>query len=129
MLVALGIQYARDYTLARMATQLERRRHDLLVQNQRLRGEIQRLLTDDRYIERLAREQLGLVRPGEVELVIVPPEPAHPESGARGAGSRAYPQVARAQGPERTPTAARVIATFLAHLRDAIERAVKRIRG
>lgn len=38
----------------------------LLLENQRLRGQLHALRTDDRYLERLAREQLGFVRPGEV---------------------------------------------------------------
>ncbi len=38
----------------------------LLTENQRLRSELHQLRHDDRYLERLAREQLGFVRPGEV---------------------------------------------------------------
>jgi cell division protein FtsB len=37
----------------------------LIQTNNRLRGEIQRLRTDDLYLEGLARKQLGLVRPNE----------------------------------------------------------------
>ena len=37
----------------------------LIQTNNRLRGEIQRLRTDDLYLEGLARTQLGLVRPNE----------------------------------------------------------------
>ena len=86
--VAFSVQYFRTYTLAREATRLERRRHDLLAQNASLRAEIERLRTDDRYLERLARGQLGMLRPGEIELVIVQAgstrqptehEPARPE--------------------------------------------------
>lgn len=70
--VAFGLQYVRTYSLAREAARLERHRQDLLVQNASLLAEIRRLRTDDQYIERLAREQLGMLRPGEIELVIVP---------------------------------------------------------
>ena len=38
----------------------------LLHENEQLRTRIQRLRTDDRTLERLAREQLGFTRPGEV---------------------------------------------------------------
>ncbi len=38
----------------------------LLLENQRLHERLQRLRTDDRTLERLAREQLGFVRPGEI---------------------------------------------------------------
>jgi cell division protein FtsB len=37
----------------------------LLQTNNRLRGEIARLRSDDLYLEELARRQLGLVRPNE----------------------------------------------------------------
>lgn len=71
--VGLSNQYARTYTLARHAARLEQHKKELVEQNTRLREEIQKLQTDDRYLERLARQQLGLVRPGEIELLIVPP--------------------------------------------------------
>jgi cell division protein FtsB len=38
----------------------------LLQTNNRLRSQIQRLRTDDLYLEELARKQLGLVRPNEI---------------------------------------------------------------
>jgi cell division protein FtsB len=38
----------------------------LLHENEQLRDRIHRLRTDDRTLERLAREQLGFTRPGEV---------------------------------------------------------------
>ena len=38
----------------------------LLRENEKLRTRLDRLRTDDRHLERLAREQLGLVRPDEV---------------------------------------------------------------
>jgi cell division protein DivIC len=86
MVVALSIQYARTLSLARQADRLETRREALIVENQALRGEIHRLRTDDQYIEQLAREQLGLLKPGEVELQIV-----SPPSGASAAPEAAPP--------------------------------------
>jgi len=38
----------------------------LLEQNARLREELARLKKDDLYLEQLARQQLGLVKPGDV---------------------------------------------------------------
>lgn len=95
MLIAVGAQHLRTYTLAREAARLEQRRQSLLAENAALRVEIQRLRTDDQYIERLAREQLGMLRPGEMELVPVPAsdqrageqEPAGPRGEPRGAGA------------------------------------------
>jgi cell division protein FtsB len=75
-ILGFALQYFRTYTLAREADRLERRRHDLLIQNASLLAEINRLRTDDRYLEELARGQLGMLRPGERELVIIPAEPA-----------------------------------------------------
>jgi cell division protein FtsB len=51
---------------ARLAQELE----DLRAENLRLAGEIQSLRTDPRAIERLAREELGLARPGETVFLI-----------------------------------------------------------
>ncbi len=87
MMVALSTQYARTYTLARQASRLEQHRHELVAQNEALREEIQQLETDDRYIERIARQQLGLVRPGEIEFLIVPgggAPPGGPDGPAAG---------------------------------------------
>ncbi len=84
MLVALSAQYGRTYSLAREAARLEQHRRDLVNANALLREEIRRLQTDDRYIERLAREQLGLVRPGEIELLVVPQGSLPPSGAARG---------------------------------------------
>jgi len=80
MVIALSAQYLRTYTLAREAARLERHLQELRSENAALRVEIRRLQTDDRYIERLAREQLGMLRPGEIELVIVPSAARDPVS-------------------------------------------------
>ena len=51
---------------AKLAQELE----DLRAENLRLAAEIQSLRTDARAIERLAREELGLARPGETVFLI-----------------------------------------------------------
>jgi cell division protein FtsB len=87
MPAALSHQYAKTYALARERTRLEQYRRDLIADNARLRDEIERLQTDDRYLEEIARRQLGLVRPGEIELLVVPYDgtAAAPARGPRGA--------------------------------------------
>ncbi|MDR7422135.1 MAG: septum formation initiator family protein [Armatimonadota bacterium] len=67
------------YLLRREAASLEREREALRRQNAALREEI-RLLQQPEYVERLAREQLGLVRPDEIAIILVAPTPppAHP---------------------------------------------------
>jgi hypothetical protein len=116
MLVALSTQYARTYGLAREAARLEQHRLDLIRTNERLREEIRRLETDDRYIERLAREQLGLVRPGEIELLIVP-QGSPPPGDAAHIGEAAAPEPARGL-PEAAQTVPRGagIGDLLKHL-------------
>lgn len=59
------------YTLDRAVRELEQTRTNLLDQNRRLREEIRRL-HDLSYIERRAREELGLVRPDEITVVVIP---------------------------------------------------------
>lgn len=49
------------------------RLEDLRIQNADLELRLQRL-QDPEYIEKLAREQLGMVRPGEISYVVVEPE-------------------------------------------------------
>ena len=46
-------------------------------QNERLRRRIQRLETDDRYIEQVARERLGLAKKGEVIYRVKPTPETH----------------------------------------------------
>ena len=45
--------------------------------NEQLRQQIQRLQSDDWYLERLARERLGQVKKGEIIYRVAPPAPAH----------------------------------------------------
>jgi hypothetical protein len=115
ILVALVGQYVRTYALEREAAGLERHRQELLAENATLDAEIHRLRTDDQYIERLAREQLGMLRPGEMELVIVPRRTA---AESRGPGGASPPGTAPPDSPTLPPLIAR-IRDFLAHLLDA----------
>ena len=55
----------------------------LLLENQRLRTQLHALRSDDRYLERLAREQLGFVRPGEVVYRFPSPDRPLPEGPPR----------------------------------------------
>ncbi|HET6947481.1 MAG TPA: septum formation initiator family protein [bacterium] len=78
-----GSNFLDLYTLNREAARLETLKRNLQEQNAILREEM-KLLQTPGYIEKLAREQLGLVRPGEVAILIVrPPAPPPPPSPAR----------------------------------------------
>jgi cell division protein FtsB len=58
------------------AESLKREIDELRTENARLAEEIAALKTDPRAIERLAREELGLVRPGETVFLIHEDDPS-----------------------------------------------------
>ncbi len=73
-----GIFPFRQMLAQQRQVQLTEAKHDALAaENRRLEGEIAALQTDQE-VERLARDQYGLVRPGETGYAIVPP-PGAPE--------------------------------------------------
>jgi len=57
-------------------SELEHTAFNLQQQNERLRKRIWRLQSDDHYIEKLARERLGLVRKGEIMYRLTGPTSA-----------------------------------------------------
>jgi cell division protein FtsL len=71
LLVSSAQAAYRLYRLSQQVAELEYQRAALLEENRRLREEIRRLY-DPAYVERVAREELGLVRPGEIAVVLVP---------------------------------------------------------
>lgn len=86
---AFGSSFLQVYRLRREASRLEQVKQDLIEHNAQLREEI-KLLHTPGYVERIAREQLGLIKPGEVAMLIVRPRAPAPRSGgSRAAGSRA----------------------------------------
>lgn len=76
VVVAFGTSTLEVYRLEREAAELEWTKHQLQEQNALLHEEIKQLYTPA-YIEKIAREQLGWVKPGEIALLIVHP-PAAP---------------------------------------------------
>lgn len=84
VLIAFGTSFLHVYRLQRETTRLERVKRNLQEHNAQLREEF-RLLHTPAYIERVAREQLGLIKPGEIALMIVRPPPALPSARARAA--------------------------------------------
>jgi len=75
ILNAFGSSYLTVYRLRRDADRLGREVQVLRRENAQLREEIRRLHTPE-YIERLAREQFGLVRPGEIPVLLIRPTPS-----------------------------------------------------
>lgn len=58
------------------AHRIERQIAELRYENARLGGQIRALRSEPRAIERVAREQLGLARPGETVFVLQPERPS-----------------------------------------------------
>jgi cell division protein FtsB len=75
--LAFGAAYWEAYQLKREEIRLIREQEQYDRQNNQLREEI-RLLKTPEYIERLAREQLGLVKQDEIAVILVEPPPAPP---------------------------------------------------
>ena len=62
-------------------------------QNGALRLQVARL-HDPAYLERIARECLGMTRPGEISFVVVPKGPSNTGDGPNGTGSPGSSQAA-----------------------------------
>ena len=75
-LAMLSSSFLQVYRMEREVARLERLKSDIQERNATLREEI-KLLHTSAYVEKIAREQLGLVKPGEITLFIVHP-PAAP---------------------------------------------------
>ncbi|MGH2707424.1 MAG: FtsB family cell division protein [Actinomycetota bacterium] len=77
-LIVLGVMAvtpARQlYDQHRQITAAQRDLERLGARNAKLQDRLDRLKDPD-YLERLAREELGFVRPGEVSYLVVPPDP------------------------------------------------------
>ncbi len=71
VLVVVGGKAVQGYEMRQEARAVERRIEELKRENRRMAQELEYYLSDE-YIEKLAREELGLVRPGDVAVVIVP---------------------------------------------------------
>lgn len=68
-----GLAPARQAFSQRQRVEAEQRKLAALEAENRKLDDRLRRLNDPDYIEKLAREQLGLVRPGEISYVVVPP--------------------------------------------------------
>jgi cell division protein FtsB len=78
LLTVAGLKSYRDLETARQREHLlERRIEESRQQIERLRVRIDRLRGDPGLLERLARENLGMVRPGDV-VIELPQQPAAP---------------------------------------------------
>ena len=109
LLCAAGFKSYRDLTVARARErQLESRIQETRSGIDRLRGRIERLRSDPGMLERLAREELGLVRRQDVVIELpVPPAAARDARAATGpATAQSSPAAARTAPAADAPAAA-----------------------
>jgi cell division protein FtsL len=76
--VTFGSQFSRLYAMQQDVQQIQAEVAELRQRNADLREQV-KLLQSDAYVESIARERLGLVKPGESRIV-----PIGPESGNAG---------------------------------------------
>ncbi|MEW6447838.1 MAG: septum formation initiator family protein [Bacillota bacterium] len=74
LLILVGGQFARLRALERGVVQAKEELETVKIRNKQLWERV-RLLESDAYIESLARDNLGLVKPGEVPVVITSKKP------------------------------------------------------
>ena len=79
---------------------LTREKEALEAGNLQVMGEIESLKTDPAAIEKIAREELGLVREGEIKIVTKPDTQGSPASAASGNDAAA---LSGEQPPQQTP--------------------------
>lgn len=101
LLYATGQRALDSYRYAQQAAELRREIADLRDQNLALQAELNRRRTDA-YVEQAAREQLGLVRPGDHQVVLVQPNHATSPAGAP-------PQPLSRASPPAGPAPARAV--------------------
>ncbi len=81
LLAIASLKSSRDLEAARARERLlQGRIADTVARSERLRVRIDRLRHDPGMLERLAREDLGMVRPDDVIIELPSPEPSHPPS-------------------------------------------------
>jgi cell division protein FtsB len=102
-LIVLGVMAVTPvrqlYDQHRQIHEAQRELEGLKAQNARLQGRLDRL-NDADHLERLAREELGFVKPGEASYLVVPPDPppappaprGHPEGRPPGPPVRSEPK-------------------------------------
>lgn len=85
LLALAGLKSWRDLEAARERERtLETRIEETRARSDRLRARIERLRTDPGTLERLAREDLGMVRPGDVVIELPVGEGSTPAAGSAG---------------------------------------------
>ena len=96
VLVVIGGKAVQGYDMRQEARALEQRIEQLRKQNRQLSNELDYYRSDE-YIEKVAREELGLIRPGEVSIALVLPE------DKRALSSQATPTPLPTTVPSATP--------------------------
>ncbi|CCO08633.1 FtsB family cell division protein [Desulforamulus hydrothermalis] len=88
MIFSLGSQFKKLHDMQNSMELLQNQVQELKTRNAALREEI-KLIKSDSYVEQVAREQLGLVKPGETLVVQVQsPQPADAKTSSRSTGEK-----------------------------------------
>lgn len=88
MIFSLGSQFKKLHDMQNSMELLQNQVQELKTRNAALREEI-KLIKSDSYVEQVAREQLGLVKPGETLVVQVQsPQPASSKTSPRSADEK-----------------------------------------
>jgi cell division protein DivIC len=82
ILAATAQRAVEGYAMGRQVESMRREVGDLRQQNLELQARITRYRSDS-YVERIAREELNLVRPGDVPVIIIAPTPQPAAAPAR----------------------------------------------
>lgn len=72
LIVSFSLQFNKLYAMQGELRQVQKQMAELQVKNAQLRDQL-RLVQSDAYIEQMAREKLGLVKPGESRIITVEP--------------------------------------------------------
>jgi cell division protein FtsL len=71
LLISFVMHFQKLYTLQKDIKEIERQLQELSIKNDELKKQLKQVQSDA-YIEQVAREKLGLVKPGESRIVPVP---------------------------------------------------------
>lgn len=72
LVITFSLQFNKLFAMQRELRQVQKQMVELQVKNVQLRDQL-KLVQSDLYIEQVAREKLGLVKPGESRIITVEP--------------------------------------------------------
>jgi len=80
LVISFSLQFNKLYAMQGELRQVQKQMAELQIKNAQLRDQL-KLVQSDAYIEQMAREKLGLVKPGESRIITVEPGKKGSQSG------------------------------------------------